>query len=190
MSFTILPIITSDESKMPSLMKFFSHSAHFEILLEFIANENKSNSKLSLNLLEWLVINYSKHYGVVYNFMKNGKVRSIFLWIEYESALSGNNKKSFDFFQRNQRDKKKRKVDKTINLEYKDSQYLKTTVAQLNLFRWAIKNGAIDYLKTNLDKIYDDMKNRGKKHLHIGIKKPLSVNVSKTLGVHDMSIIC
>ncbi len=184
---TRIPIISSDESKLPSLLNFFRHKEHFEILLEFIANVNKSNTKLSLNLLEWLVINYSKHHGVIYSIFKNGKAKSIFLWIEYEAALDGNNKKSFDFFQRNPRDKKKKKIKKTINLEYGESKYLKTSVAQLNFFRWAIKNGVIDYLKKHLDEIYNDMKKRGKKHKK-KTKKPLSISVSKTLGVHKVRL--
>ena len=187
MSSSKLPIISSDESKMPSLIRFFSHKANFDVLLEFIANVNKTDSRISLNLLEWLVINYSKHHGIVYKFMKNGKIKSIFLWIEYESALEGNNKKSFDFFQRNPRDKKGRKINKIINLEYGDNKYLKTTVAQLNFFRWAIRNGVIDYLKNNLANIHEDMKLRGKKHKK-GVKKPLSVSVSKTLGVHRLKV--
>jgi hypothetical protein len=180
-----IPIIDADSSKMPSLLTFFKHKAHFDVLLEFIIDKKKSNQKLSLNLLEWFVINYSKHYGVVYDFIKNERKRQIFVWIEYEAALGGNHKKSFDIFNRNQRDKKNKKVIKTISLEYHKDCYLKTTVAQLNFFRWAIKNGVIDYLKSNISVIHADMKNRSKKKI-IGSKKPLSVSVSKTLGVHKI----
>ena len=181
-----IPILDADESKMPSLLKFFKHKANFNVLLEFIVNKQRTNNKLSLNLLEWFVINYSKHYGIVYDFVRNGRKRQIFVWVEYESALSGNHKKSFDIFNRNQRDKKNRKIIKTINLEYEAGCYLKTTVAQLNFFRWSIKNGVIDYLKSHLDEIHADMKLRSKKTSSKGNKRPLSVSVSRTLGVHNV----
>ncbi len=83
--------------------------------------------------------------------------------------------------------RRKKRSKKTINLEYGESKYLKTSVAQLNFFRWAIKNGVIDYLKKHLDEIYNDMKKRNKKHTK-KTKKPLSISVSKTLGVHKVRL--
>ncbi len=180
-----MPMIDADESKMPSLLNFFKHKAHFDVLLEFIVDKTLSNQKLSLNLLEWFVINFSKHYGIVYDFVKCGKTRKIFVWLEYESALGGNHKKSFDIFNRNQKTKKNKKIIKTINLEYSSGKFMKTTVAQLNFFRWAIKNGVIDYLKAHINEIHADMKKRGKKK-QTGIKKPLSESISKTLGIHKV----
>ena len=176
--------MTAEESKMEKILEFFKYTYNFEILEEFIAKDNKKD-KLSLRLIDWFVTNYAKHYGVVYDIKKaNGSIQEIWVWLEYHSELSSEGKAHFDPFRRG------KKQGKIIELEYETGKTLETTLAQLNFFRWAIKNGVIDYVRKFVDEIYDDMCQRGsisKNKNNLGKKHQLSINVSKTLGCHKIN---
>lgn len=177
--------MTAEESKMQRLIDFFKYRYNLEILLEFIQKEQKRN-KLSLRLIDWFVTNYAKQYGTIYDIRKsNGHIDKFFVWYEYQAEAGSEKKRYFDPFRRG------RKNGKIIELEYEQGKTLETTIGQLSFFRWAIKNKVIDYVRKNVDEIYNDMCKRGtcaKKKIDIKKRQQLSISVSKTLGLHKMTM--
>jgi len=175
--------LTNESSMMPSLLEFFNNKEYFSILQDFITcnkNRDSKESKLSIGLLDWFNVNYAPEYNVEY--IKGTK--NILVWQSYNSALSGYSKALFDPFARGS------KRGKTITISNNEVA-LVTTLCQLNYFRWAIRNGVIDYVKNNADKIYEDMikrSNRGGKR-STGRKQKISVSASKTLGLHKVEML-
>jgi|LauGreDrversion4_2_1035121.scaffolds.fasta_scaffold06275_9 hypothetical protein len=184
----------TEESMLPSLLKFFSVREHFDVLKEFKCSKQ---SKLSVGLLNWFNVNYSKAYGIEYNIESLGRKRSVYVWQSYNAALSGYKKEYFDPFARG------KNCGKEIAIEF-EGEPLCTTIRQLNYFRWAINNGVINYVRLHVDEIYDDMTKRGRH----GTKEPeiiklpdpsiqdangekkrqISVSASKKLGIHDVTM--
>lgn len=102
----------------------------------------------SLRLHEWYITNYSKKYDTHYFVhMGDANYRHIFVHREYKAQLDSYSKKLFDPFCRRSR----------ILFVDPFGNQLKTTVAQLNYFRWAMENGIIDHIKDNIADISKDM---------------------------------
>lgn len=180
---------------MPSLLEFFSYKYNFEILREFIDSRKTRSTKLSVGLLDWFNVNYSKEYGVEYILKRekpdgNPSQRVVHVWQLYNAALAGYTKALFDPFARG----KGKAGIKICNGE----DAIDTTLCQLNYFRWAIKHGVIDYVKEHLEEIYEDFAKRSGRNVRGGRtvqsdkaepgKKQLSVSASKTLGIHDVKM--
>lgn len=183
-------IMSADESKMEDLLEFFSHIPNFDVLVEWLP-EDERQSHYSLSLLEWFVTNYAKQYSIVYPLKKGDVIKHVFVWEDYNSALKGNRKKTFDPFRRSGKDKSGKKLNRRIELEYDDNKKIQTTICQLNFFKWAIKNGILDYIKAHLDEIFADMKARsGKMDINPDKKqkKQLSESISKKLGIHNLKV--
>ena len=70
-----------------------------------------------------------------------------FVHDNYKSQLKECSKKHFDPFCRRNR----------VRFYYKPNAYFKTTVGQLNFFKWALEHHVIDYIRENLDAIEKDM---------------------------------
>jgi hypothetical protein len=170
---------SNEASMMPSLLQFFKSSTNFGILQEFINSNKSRTNKLSIGLLDWFNVNYAPEYNVEYRLGD----RVVLVWQSYNSALSGYSKALFDPFARGS------KKGKTVTIT-NGTVSLVTTLCQLNYFRWAIKNGVIEYVKQHLDEIYDDMikrSNRGGKKSS-GKKQKISISASKTLGRHSVTM--
>jgi hypothetical protein len=135
--------------------------------------------------LDWFNVNYAQEYGTEYIIRRCNTDRLFYVWHAYTAALYGYGKALFDPFARGS------KKGHTVAINNGEVT-INTTLCQLNYFMWAIKNGVIDYVKTHVDAIYDDMikrSNRGGKK-HVGEKKKkLSVSASKTLGFHDIKMV-
>ena len=163
--------MTTQESMMPKLIKFFSDKKNLQLLRYIIKDEKKPKEpikdeeeikkkpQLSIRLINWFCINYSKQYDSKYYIKKKDKKELFHVYTEYLRESGSQGKEFFDCFCRAGKNN-----ENLISLEYKDGdkiKYLKTTTAQLNYFRWAISNDIITYIENNIVKIYDDMKNRG-----------------------------
>lgn len=103
-------------------------------------------SGVSLRIIDWFVTHYSKIYNISYIGPTGRKFN---LYIEYRGQLKAYTKLFFDPFRRHDRI--------TFVLENEPLRTVETTVGQLNFFRWALQNGVIDYIKTNLIKIENAM---------------------------------
>jgi hypothetical protein len=192
-------IISKEESMIGKLLEFFKTEANFDILYELLKNEKSRKNKMSLRLINWFVTNYAKHYTIRYKNNTNicdgiTTLASLFIpsqtnflvWIEYEKELASEGKEYFDAFRRGAN------IGKLIELEFSSEKKLQTTIAQLNFFRWAIRNNIITYIAQNVNVIYKDMidrnsniKNRVQNPDGSIKKRQLSVCISKKLGHHD-----
>lgn len=136
---------------MKPLLVFFSNEANFKQLLDVVVFKTRN---LPLRLLDWFVTNYSKKNDICYNIKRpNGQVEVFRAYRSYRAQLKGNKKKEFDPFCRGS----------TLVLEYEcpvDGKKLafETAVRQLKFFKWAIENLVLDYVESNYEQIYNDMK--------------------------------
>jgi hypothetical protein len=111
-----------------------------------LADEDVSNKDISLRILEWFVTNYAKKYDVYWKKENNKDYFHVFM--NYKSQLNAYSKKQFDPFCRGRK----------IEFIYNDNgDYIKTTVGQLNFFRWAINNNIVNYVRENRSEIETDM---------------------------------
>ena len=136
---------------METLIPFFSLPHNFEILKEWLVKTETDINKKSRSIIEWFLINYSKQYDVVYDILRGKTLTKFFVSIEYVATLDCYKKEYFDMYCR--------KSGSVIELEYDDKK-LKTSVAQLNLFRWCIRNCVFDYINNHYDEIYNDQQRR------------------------------
>ena len=131
---------SKDQLLMKDLSKFYNNDTINKILPITLGQ-----SKISLRVLDWFITNYCKSNNIILN--NNNKYYNIHL--DYKSQLKAFSKKQFDPFCRRER----------IKFVYNNdtSEYLITTVGQLNFFRWALENKIIDYIEQNLGTIDKDM---------------------------------
>jgi len=183
---------------MVSLDNFYKKGNNHEKLLQII----DGNTVISLRIIDWFVTNYSKKHNINYpisyiktrkrsynnndNDNKNNntnndnnnedsvinvkKVKNFIVFARYKAELKGYSKKQFDPFCRKTRIKNWGPENKL------------TTIAQLNFFRWAIKNKIIDYIENHIDEIEKDMNEgtRTKKQINFKNKKTVKgKNISK-----------
>lgn len=124
-----------EELLQKTLKQFFTKQRL--MLMRSIIEDKKP---VSIRKLEWYISVYCKKHNVEYNV--NGKTFNIYNSYKNEQ-LKSYSKKYFDFFRRNN----------TIKIKITDKEYVETTVAQMNFFKWAIENNIIDYVEKNLSKI-------------------------------------
>jgi hypothetical protein len=136
---------------MRPLLEFFSHNANFKQFLDVVVFKTRN---LPLRLLDWFVTNYSKKNDVCYKIKRpNGILETFRVYRSYRAQLKGSKKKEFDPFCRGE----------TITLEYEspvdgEKVAFETAICQLKFFKWAIENLVLDYVETNYNPIYEDMK--------------------------------
>jgi hypothetical protein len=153
------------------IVKFFNVPENLLYLIRVLNSEvfgtksQQSGSPISLRLIDWFVTNYCKKNNIMYNLAdyrrKNADASEssridassssfdnyFFVHDNYKSQLKECSKKHFDPFCRRNR----------VRFYYKPNAYFKTTVGQLNFFKWALENHVIDYIRENLDAIEKDM---------------------------------
>ena len=153
------------------IVKFFNIPDNLLYLIRVLNSEvfgtksQTSGSPISLRLIDWFVTNYCKKNNTMYNIAdyKNKKRENtsngtdvattnsfdnyFFVHDNYKSQLKECSKKHFDPFCRRNR----------VRFYYKPNAYFKTTVGQLNFFKWALEHHVIDYIRENLDAIEKDM---------------------------------
>jgi hypothetical protein len=151
---------SKDKLLMDNISKFYSTKTINDIL-----PITQGNSKLSLRVLDWFVTNYCKTHNIILN----DKNQYYNIYLDYKSQLKAFSKKQFDPFCRRER----------IIYYYDKSNYITTTVGQLNFFKWAIENNILDYVNNNL-KIIEDSMNKS---------CTLRISGSKKINKNDMDII-
>jgi len=139
-----LKIASKNDILLNSLFLFYKEKKYMDTILPIINGQ----STISLRVLDWFVTNFSKKYNIIYTIEREGKIPIIFnVFLDYRLQLKAYSKKYFDPFCRKNR----------IIFYYQDKIAIKTTVGQLNFFRWALEYDILDFIETNLDDIYKDM---------------------------------
>lgn len=100
-------------------------------------------SQVSLRLLDWFIVNYSRTHQTSYQV--NEKYFNVHE--SYKAQLKAFSKRHFDPFRRNER----------FILCYKKERY-ETTIGQLCFFRWCLQNNVLEFVGKNVNTISDDMK--------------------------------
>lgn len=142
---------TQNQLLLNNLMNFYKTQENLEKMMNIINGE----SAISLRIVDWFVTNYSKKYFTVYELLvKNidGMEESsrFKVYNEYKLKLKSYSKRRFDPFCRWER----------ITIPYNETNFIETTIGQLNFFKWAIENRIIDYISENYNDIEKDMNER------------------------------
>jgi len=135
----------TEKAQLKILKNFYRKCAKKEIYRMIKIIEGESSS-ISLRLLEWFVTKYSKK-----NLMVKNMEECFDIYIDYKSELLSYNKIYFDPFRR-----KKKFIHKFI-LEKNIIKKIKTTIGQLQFFRWAIQNKIIDYVEEKREELEKEM---------------------------------
>jgi hypothetical protein len=143
-----------------SLVHFFTHKhGHMQNMTMFLDLVQKG-AHISLRVIDWFVTNYSREHDVIITNPSdtNPNSSSAFLNVHesYKQQLKAYSKRQFDPFCRRKR----------INFHYEDTRKnetnkvhkIKTTVGQLNFFKWAIENNIISFIRQNIKDIEDSMR--------------------------------
>jgi len=149
---------------MDKISEYFQEKEAINLFLSIVNSE----SKLSLRVIDFFVTNYARKNEVIYEIINDKKRREKFMvHYSYKAQLKAYSKRQFDPFCRRER------INFTIDGLDNDPVEVRTTVGQLNFFRWAIKNGVLDYIDKNLEAIESEMNQSHRK----GKKK--KVNTTK-----------
>jgi hypothetical protein len=132
---------TQNDILLNKLLLFYKNTEHFDKMISII----NGTSKISLRIVDWFVTNYSKkNYCVIENAETNERFK---VYNDYKLKLKAYSKKKFDPFCRWDR----------INVPYKDTMCVQTTLGQLNFFKWTIENKILEYIENNYNTIENDM---------------------------------
>jgi len=172
---------TQNDLLLNKLLDFYKQNDNLDKILQIINGQ----SKISLRIVDWFATNYAKKYFTVYKLSDSDKRFKVYM--DYKLKLKAYSKKRFDPFCRWER----------INIPYKNGDYIQTTIGQLNFFKWALENEAIDYINENYDTIEKDMnaRNSSSKKREINTnstrkkREELSIYASKNVKKEDVEIV-
>lgn len=172
-----------------NLYEFFLKNDNIQKIIPIIT----STSNISIRLIDWFVTNYSKKNNTTYE-LSSIDDKYFNVHFQYKCKLKTYKKKQFDPFCRGEKNKRD-----IIMFRYDKYNYVKTTIGQLNFFRWAIEYGIIDYVEKNIKAITNDMIVTNKSHSETittdTLKKPrrkrheLSTSASKFINFEQYDII-
>jgi hypothetical protein len=174
---------TQNDLLLNRLVSYYKENENLDKMLAIINGE----SRISLRIVDWFATNYAKKYYTVYD-TKNDKRFKVY--IDYKLKLKAYSKRRFDPFCRWER----------INVPYKGTNFIQTTIGQLNFFKWALENGVIDYIENNYEQIEKDMNSRNstskrKENMIANTTKTrkkreeLSISASKSIKKEEVEII-
>lgn len=127
-----------------SLSKYYhGTAAAIDTVLPII----EGRGAVSLRLIDYFLTNYLKHHAVVIERVVDGQRTQFPVYLSYQSQLTAYSKHAFDCFRRGKR----------ILFGYGNNKSIETTIGQLNLFRWLLSNGVLEYVTQNMELIKEDM---------------------------------
>jgi hypothetical protein len=115
---------------------FFYQSKNYEILLNFLQNQNK----ISLRVIDYFLTNYCQSNKVI--------LQNLNVYQSYKTQLKNFHKKYFDPCSRGLR----------VPFFYDKEKCILTTICQLNFFKWFIENKIHLYVLENYNVIKKHMK--------------------------------
>lgn len=184
---------TQNELILTKLLAFYAESDNLDQMTNIVNGE----SRISLRLIDWFVTNYAKKNFTVYMIPAQNKCSTIINGQEgverfkvhdrYKQELIAYSKERFDPFSRRER----------IEIPCTDGSVLKTTIGQLNFFKWAIENQVIKYIENNYAAIEADMNEHKKNSANKDAsdqstrkkREELSVSACKTIKKEQVQIV-
>lgn len=172
---------------MKKIKEFYEDRDNFNLFISIINGE----SDLSLRVIDFFVTNYAREKEIIYEIEKNNKKESFMVHYSYKSQLKAYSKKRFDPFCRRER------IFFYIH-EYNGviKEPIKTTIGQLNFFKWAIENKIIEYIYNNYNNIEGDINkinktiklSKIKKNIISENNKDISLTATKKVNQHNITI--
>lgn len=153
---------------------YFTDDNKKKILIDILSNKYN----ISLRIIDWFVTNYCKKNNICWEINNTRFV----VYLNYKLQLKAYSKKYFDPFCRRDR----------IYFHYDDTtNFLITTVGQLNFIKWMIDNNIINYIIKYYKLIEDDMHNtiKKKKLKYKNKRTELSQSATKTINKNTTNII-
>lgn len=133
----------------------------FRILNHNNIHKNNKENKISLRLIDWFVTNYCKKNKIIIEKKEKNKTNHINIYNSYKSNLKAFSKQLFDPFRRkNELFLNYTSTSKVTFTEDKflyKNNHIKTTIGQLNFFKWIIDNDIYEYIKSHKKVIENDM---------------------------------
>jgi hypothetical protein len=153
----------SQELLLTSLTDYYNKKKSYKQTLKDIIDGKHT---LSLRIIDWFVTHYSKTKNIYYWIDDNSDKNNIYetfpvtlnncdtfkkvhLYLDYRAQLKSYTKFNFDSFRRHDRI--------TFFLNEEKTDFIETTIGQLNFFRWAFNNKVIDYAMEHYNDIYENM---------------------------------
>lgn len=140
-----------------SLEHFFTtKEGHAQNMHNFLHLVEKG-APISLRVIDWFVTNYSREHDVKYMTVSpdDGHKRMFYVHESYKVQLKAYSKRQFDPFCRRQRILFHYE---TVKDGKKEVNSVRTTIGQLNFFRWAIGNQIMQYVEKHIVKIEEAMR--------------------------------
>jgi hypothetical protein len=126
--------ITKAQLLLKSMDDFYSIPENAATFKDIVSG---TKGGVSLRSIERFITSYSKNTNFCFKTIGG---TSFPVHLKYKSTLDGYSKKLFDPFARYER------IEYTVPAT---GEKVMTTVAQLNFLRWAIKNGIVNYIRSN-----------------------------------------
>lgn len=153
-----LKLFYQDEYILNNLFRILNHNNLFK---------KSKETKISLRLIDWFVTNYCKKNKIIIQ-KNNNRNEYLNIYNSYKSNLRAFSKQLFDPFRRknilymicdNSNCGNTNKINITFSLQYNkvQSNYVKTTIGQINFFKWIIDNNIYEYIVEHKKIIEDDM---------------------------------
>jgi len=132
------PVECKPELVILALQKFYNSRPDIDKIMPYLLG----TAPISLRLIDFFVTNYCRK-----NFISYPLVDQEFLvYVSYKSQLKAYSKQFFDPNCRRER----------IVFQIYGQEPFRTTVGQLNFFRWAFENNILEYIQEHYDEIQGD----------------------------------
>ena len=146
---------------------FYENTKNLETLFKILNHNNlykkSKETKISLRLIDWFVTNYCKKNKVIIQKKVKNKIEYINIYNNYKSNLRAFSKQLFDPFRRKNiiyLNYTIRNNKTYISFSYQNNtkkNFIKTTIGQVNFFKWIIDNNIYEYIANNKKIIENDM---------------------------------
>jgi hypothetical protein len=173
--------ISNSDLMMVTLTKFFLDKDNLRKMLNVVNGQ----SKVKLRVLDYFTTNYAKTHKVILTRTttdENGEQfnTSFNVYMAYQSQLNAYSKELFDPFRR------KKKIGFEVVLD-DVRKLIKTTIGQLNFFRWIITTGILEYVEEHVDEIEHEMLARQHNEENAMNIDPIDKVMAKTDCQHTLS---
>ncbi len=132
------PVICKPELVILALQKFYNSRDDMDKIMPYLLG----TSAISLRLIDFFVTNYCRKNFISYPL--NGQ--EFLVYVSYKSQLKAYSKQFFDPNCRRER----------IVFQIQGYEPFRTTVGQLNFFRWAFESRLLDYIQEHYELIQED----------------------------------
>lgn len=132
------PVECKPELVIVALQKFYNSRPDIDKIMPYLLG----TAPISLRLIDFFVTNFCRKNFI--SFPLNGQ--EFLVYVSYKSQLKAYSKQFFDPNCRRER----------IVFQIQGHEPFRTTVGQLNFFRWAFENRILDYIQDHYEEIQAD----------------------------------